>query len=46
MVRWIRVPGYPGYHSLFAPLVALERQRGKAYTGTRDTILIGSPFGV
>ena len=24
-----RVPEYPGYHTLFAPLVALERWRGK-----------------
>ena len=29
VVRRTRVPGYPGYHTLFVPLVAFERRGGK-----------------
>ena len=31
----IRVPGYPGYHTLFAPLFAFDQRRRKADTSTR-----------
>ena len=29
VVRRTRVPGYPGYDTLFSPLDSLERRRGK-----------------
>ena len=50
--RQTRVPGYPGYHTLFAPLLAFQRRRMRrtrvsGYPGTRVTGLlytICSPF--